>query len=67
MVVVGHSNRSISKLFAIGGMSLSLVAGVIHAALARGGTTGSVVMGLGTLSSAVTGAIGGWLGSRFLT
>ena len=95
MVVVGHSNRSISKLFAIGGMSLSLIAGVIYAALARGGTTGSVVMGgvlagaicaligiavsyflkdvpaslmlLGTLSSAVTGAIGGWLGSRFLT
>jgi hypothetical protein len=93
MVVAGHSNRSIAKLFAVGGMSLSLVAGVIYAMLARGGTTGSAVMGgvlagaicaligiavsyflgdvpatllaLGTLSSAVTGAIGGWLGSRF--
>ena len=93
MVVAGHSNRSIAKLFAVGGMSLSLVAGVIYAMLARGGTTGSDVAGgvlagaicaligiavsyflgdvpatllaLGTLSSAVTGAIGGWLGSRF--
>jgi xanthine/uracil permease len=95
MVVAGHSNRSIAKLFAVGGMSLSLIAGVIYAAMARGGTTGSAVTGgviagsvcaligiavsyflkdvpaslllLGTLSSAVTGAIGGWLGSRFLT
>ena len=94
MVVAGHSNKSIAKLFAVGGMSLSLVAGVIYAMMSRGGTTGSVVLGgvlsgaicaligiavsyflgdvpvtllaLGTLSSAVTGAIGGWLGSRFL-
>ena len=93
MVVAGHSNRSIAKLFAVGGMSLSLIAGVIYAVLARGGTTGSAIMGgvlagaicaligigvsyflkdvpasllaLGTLSSAVTGAIGGWLGSVF--
>jgi hypothetical protein len=91
MVVAGHSNRSIAKLFAVGGMSLSLIAGVIYAVLARGGTTGSAIVGgilagaicalvgiavsyfledvpasllaLGTLSSAVTGAIGGWLGS----
>jgi hypothetical protein len=94
MVVAGHSNKSIAKLFAIGGMSLSLIAGVIYAVLARGGTTGSAVVGgilagaicaligiavsyflgdvpvtllaLGTLSSAVTGAIGGWVGSRFV-
>lgn len=93
MVVAGHSNRSIAKLFAVGGMSLSLIAGVIYAVLARGGTTGSAVVGgvlagaicaligiavsyflkdvpasllaLGTMSSAVTGAIGGWLGSVF--
>jgi hypothetical protein len=93
MVVAGHSNRSIAKLFAVGGMSLSLIAGVIYAAMARGNGTGSAVIGgvvagaicaligiavsyflkdvpaslllLGTLSSAVTGAIGGWLGSRF--
>ena len=86
MVVAGHSNRSIAKLFAVGGMSLSLIAGVIYAVLARGGTTGSAIVGgvligiavsyflkdvpasllaLGTMSSAVTGAIGGWLGSVF--
>jgi len=93
MVVAGHSNRSIAKLFAVGGMSLSLIAGVIYAVLARGGTTGSAIVGgvlagaicaligiavsyflkdvpasllaLGTLSSAVSGAIGGWLGSVF--
>lgn len=90
MVVAGHSNRSIARLFAVGGMTLSLVAGVIYAFLARDGTAGSVVVGgvlagaicafigiavsfalgdvpvsllaLGTLSSAVTGAIGAWLG-----
>src|SRR5688500_14684968 len=89
MVVAGHSNRSIAKLFAVGGMSLSLVAGAIYAAIA-GGSTGSALLGgviaggvcaligigvsyalkdvpaslllLGTASSAVTGAIGGWLG-----
>jgi hypothetical protein len=91
MVVAGHSNKSIANLFAVGGMSLSLIAGVIYAILARGSTTGSAVVGgvlagaicaligiavsyflkdvpasllaLGTLSSAVTGAVGGWLGS----
>lgn len=93
MVISGHTNKSIANLFAVGGMSLSLIAGVIYAVLATGGTTGSDVVGgivagglcaligiaisyflkdvpasllaLGTLSSAVTGAIGGWLGSRF--
>jgi hypothetical protein len=92
MVVAGHSNKSIANLFAVGGMSVSLIAGVIYAALA-GGPTGSAILGgvitgglcaligiavsfalkdvpasllaLGTASSAVTGAIGGWLG-RFL-
>jgi hypothetical protein len=39
MVVAGHSNRSIAKLFAVGGMSLSLIAGVIYAMLARDGMT----------------------------
>jgi hypothetical protein len=89
MVVAGHSNKSIANMFAVGGMSLSLIAGVIYAAMA-GGTTGSDILGgaiagaacaligiavsyalkdvpasllaLGTASSAVTGAIGGWLG-----
>jgi hypothetical protein len=95
MVVAGHSNRSIARLFAVGGMSLSLLAGVIYAGLARGSSGGSAAVGgllagaicallgiavsyfledvpaslllLGTLSSAVTGALGGWLGSRFMT
>ena len=90
-VISGHRNPSIAKLFAVGGMSLSLIAGVIYAVLVVGATTGSAVVGgvlagglcaligiaisyflkdvpaslllLGTLSSAVTGAIGGWLGS----
>ena len=93
MVISGHTNKSIAKLFAIGGMSLSLLAGVIYAYLATVSTTGSAVVGgilagglcaligiaisyllkdvpasllaLGTLSSAATGAIGGWLGSLF--
>lgn len=92
MVIAGHSNKSIAKLFAVGGMSLSLIAGVIYAALA-GGSAGSAILGgsvagglcallgivvsyalkdvtasilaIGTISSAITGAIGGWLG-RFL-
>ena len=89
MVVAGHSNKAVAKLFAVGGMSLSLVAGVIYATMA-GGPTSSAILGgviaggvcalmgiavsyalrdvpasllaLGTASSAVTGAIGGWLG-----
>ena len=93
MVVAGHSNRKIAGLFAVGGMGLSLIAGLLYAASARGATTSSLVVGgmvagavcaligifvsyrlgdvpvsllaLGTISSAVTGALGGWLG-RFL-
>jgi hypothetical protein len=91
MVVAGHANDSIKGLFAVGGMGLSLVAGVIYARLARPVAKGSAALGgaaagaicaflgilvshllgdvpasllaLGTLSSAVTGAIGGLLGS----
>ena len=90
MVVAGHSNPSVARLFAVGGMGFSLVAGVAYALAARGGAPASPVLGgtvagalcafigilvsyllrdvpatllaLGTLSSAVTGAIGGWLG-----
>jgi general stress protein CsbA len=90
MVLAGHSNPSVAKMFAVGGMTISLVAGVVYASQAREGTTGSmalggliagglcaligiavsfalgdvpaVVLAFGTLSSAVTGAIGGWLG-----
>jgi len=90
MVLIGHSNAAVAQLFGPIGMGISLVAGVIYASQARGGTAGSAAIGglvagglcaligiivsyalgdvtamilaLGTLSSAVTGAIGGWLG-----
>ena len=91
MVVAGHSSPTIAGLFAVGGMGLSLVAGVLYARLARPATKGSAAVGgaaagaicafigivvwyllgdvpasllaLGTLSSAVTGAVGGLLGA----
>ena len=93
MVVAGHSNKSIANLFAVGGMGFSLVAGIVYAVVARGGTTSSLAIGglvagalcafigifvsymlhdvpmsllaLGTISSAVTGAIGGAVGKFF--
>ncbi len=91
MVVAGHSNTSIASLFAVGGMGLSLVAGLAYAIWARGERTSSITIGglvagaacafigilvsfllhdvpatllvLGTVSSAVTGALGGWIGT----
>lgn len=93
MVTAGHSNKSIAGLFAVGGMGFSLVAGLLYATWARGGSTSSLAVGgsiagavcaligifvsymlgdvpmsllaLGTISSAATGAIGGWIG-KFL-
>jgi hypothetical protein len=93
MVVSGHFNSSIAGLFAVGGMGISLLAGIAYAAFARGGSVGSLAAGgavaggacaligiflsylmgdvpvsllaLGTLSSAVTGAIGGAIGKLF--
>jgi hypothetical protein len=90
MVVVGHSNPSVANLFAVGGMGISFLAGIIYGVLARGGSTGSRAIGglvaggvcafigivvsyvlkdvtasilvIGTASSAVTGAIGGFVG-----
>jgi hypothetical protein len=94
MVVAGHSSPAIKGLFAVGGMGLSLVAGLLYARLARPATKGSASIGglaagaicaflgilvsyllgdvpasllaLGTVSSAVTGAIGGLLGALSL-
>lgn len=91
MVTSGHYNPSIARLFAVGGMGLSLLAGVLYGMWARGDGTMNMVVGglaagaicaflgimvsyllkdvpasllaLGTVSSAVTGAIGGWLAS----
>jgi hypothetical protein len=90
MALAGHSNKSIAGLFAVGGMSFSLVAGLAYAMLARGGPTSSLIIGgtlagalcaligifisyrlgdvpaavmaFGTVASAVTGAMGGWIG-----
>jgi hypothetical protein len=94
MVVAGHSNPAIAGLFAVGGVGLSLVAGVLYARLARAATKGSAAIGggaagaicaflgilvshllgdvpasllvLGTISSAFTGAIGGFIGALSL-
>jgi hypothetical protein len=93
MVTAGHSNKSIAGLFAVGGMGFSLVAGLLYAMWARGGSTSSLAVGgliagavcaligifvsymlgdvpmtllaLGTISSAMTGALGGLIG-KFL-
>jgi hypothetical protein len=92
MVVSGHTNKTIAGLFAVGGMGISLVAGLIYGANVSTGLSGRGIGGmlaggicafigiavsyrygdvpaslliLGTVSSMVTGALGGWLG-RFL-
>ena len=93
MVVAGHSNKQIAGLFAVGGMGLSLLAGLIYVLRAPAGSVGNALVGgmlagaacafigilvsymlkdvpasllaLGTVSSAVTGAIGGWVGRFF--
>ena len=92
MVMAGHTNPAVAATFAVGGMGLSLLAGLIYAWLARAGAptlgalaTGGALAGgmcaflgilvsrmlgdvptslllLGTISSVVTGAIGGALG-----
>jgi hypothetical protein len=91
MVVAGHTVPSVKALFAVGGMTISLVAGVLYVLHARpatpaSGSIGGLLAGaicaflgilvsfllgdvpatlllLGTVSSAVTGAIGGALGA----
>ncbi len=90
MVLWGHTNPSVARLFPVGGMTISLLAGGAYALMAPGGSAGSRALGgliaggasallgilvsyslgdvpapvlaFGTLSSAVTGALGGWLG-----
>ena len=89
MVVSGHTTASVKELFAVGGMTISLMAGVAYVLLSPRSESGSPTLGgllagglcaligigvsyglgdvpasllaLGTLSSAVTGAIGGWV------
>jgi hypothetical protein len=90
MVVTGHSNKTVAGLFAVMGMTISLLVGLMYALRARpdrkgsaalgGAVAGGVcallgilvsfllgdvpaaVLGFGTLSSAVTGAVGGFVG-----
>ena len=96
MVLAGHSNPSVAKLFAVGGMGFSLIAGVAVALFSRQSTSSvaslaaggaiaggvcaiigilvsyilgdvpATLLALGTLSSVITGAIGGWLGKFFV-
>lgn len=90
MVLWGHSAPAVASMFAVGGMGISLLAGLVYALLARpglrGGALGGAIAGgacgligiavslalgdvepmlliLGTLSSAATGAAGGALGA----
>ncbi len=90
MVLSGHYNKGVANLFAVLGVTISLVAGLLFALWAKQPTLGSSALGgllagglcallgilvsyflgdvtasilvLGTLSSAVTGAIGGAVG-----
>ena len=90
MVVGGHSSPQIANLFAVGGVAISAVAGVLYWVWARGGSVGSAaaggaiagtgsgllgivvsyllgdvpasILGFGTASSGVTGAIGALVG-----
>lgn len=99
MVLAGHYNRGVANFFALGGMTISLLAGLLFALWIRQTTLGGAALGgllaggicaligiaisyalgdvtasillLGTISSVVTGAIGGSLGwliaTRLLT
>ena len=94
MVGIGHYNKALANLFAVLGMTISLVAGFLFALWAGQPTLGSAAVGgliaggicalvgilvsyflrdvtatiivFGTLSSAVTGAIGGAVGYLIL-
>ena len=57
MVVGGHYSPSITKLFALGGMGFSLVAGVVYAMLARGRGAGAGAAG-GALAGGICALIG---------
>jgi hypothetical protein len=90
MVLIGHTSPAVAALYAVGGMGISLLAGLAYAFRARGGSASAAAVGglvagavcafigilvsyllgdvpasllaLGTISSAVTGALGGWIG-----
>jgi hypothetical protein len=90
MVLIGHTSPAVAALYAVGGMGISLLAGLAYAHWARGASASGAAVGglaagalcafigilvshllgdvpvsllaLGTISSAVTGALGGWIG-----
>jgi hypothetical protein len=90
MVLIGHTSPAVAALYAVGGMGISLLAGLAYARWARTAGASSAALGgaiagalcaflgilvsyllsdvpasllaLGSLSSAVTGAVGGWIG-----
>jgi xanthine/uracil permease len=45
MVIAGHSNKSIAALFAILGVSISLIAGIVYAVQSKGGSVASLALG----------------------
>lgn len=45
MVVAGHTNKSIADMFAIGGMTISLLAGLAYALIARDPTLAGAALG----------------------
>jgi hypothetical protein len=57
MVIAGHSNKSIAALFAVGGMGISLVAGLLYAVTAKGGSTSSLALG-GLIAGGMCALIG---------
>ena len=59
MVVAGHTNPSVASLFAVGGMGLSLLAGVLYTVLVRGqpAPMGSLLAG-GALAGGVCALLG---------
>lgn len=61
MVVTGDYNDSVKAMFAVGGMGISFIAGIICALMTPAGERSL------TVSSIVTGAIGGAIGKFFET
>jgi hypothetical protein len=57
MVIGGHSSPQIANFFAVGGMAISAVAGVLYSLWARGGTVGTTVAG-GAIAGAGSGLLG---------
>ena len=57
MVLAGHDNASVAKLFAVGGMGFSLIAGVIYAWRAHPAAMSDAVAG-GTIAGAICALLG---------